>query len=131
MRKKDLQNSSSSLDKWLFDCMSDKDVLMSEVIIESQEYKNGDLVVLEMNDVNVIQVGLIRSMLLRHLRLYFVCEVFKCIRNSLQFFESAVSYDGFSLILCSDIADYKPLVMRGVAGNFQTVLHHRISHKPE
>ena len=130
LMKKDL-NASDPVYKWLIMCMNNEDMLMSKVTVGTQSYKNGDLVILEMKDVNVIKVGLIRSIMLKNEHIYFVCEVSKCTRNWLHFFESSVLYPGYSLISCREIADYKPLVMRGISGKFHTALHHRISHKHE
>ena len=72
-----------------------------------------------------------KQMVILNFDIYFVCEVSKCTRNWLHFFESSVLYPGYSLISCREIADHKPLVMRGISGKFHTALHHRISHKHE
>ena len=106
--------------------MSDSDMVVQEISVENQIYKNGDLVVLEMNDVNLLKVGSVQSILVKNNKVYFVCKVYSCQRSWLQFFESQSCDDQCRFVEFNSILDYKPLIMRGTADKFFFVLHHRV-----
>ena len=106
--------------------MSDADMVVPEITVANQVYKNGDLLVLEMNDVNLLKAGSVQSILVKNNKVYFVCKVYSCMRSWLQFFESQSCDDHCSFVESKSILDYKPLIMRGTADKFYFVLHHRV-----
>ena len=106
--------------------MSDADMVVPEITVANQVYKNGDLLVLEMNDVNLLKAGSVQSILVKNNKVYFVCKVYSCMRSWLQFFESQSCDDHCSFVECKSILDYKPLIMRGTADKLYFVLHHRV-----
>ena len=124
--KKNL-SSDTSFHQELKNFMCDEDMLSSEIIADGQTYKNGDLIVLQIDDCDTLKVGLIQSILIRNDKVYFVCKVFTCIRNWLQYFESQECEEFCSFVDSRKIADYKPLIKRGTIVKFVFVLHHRIS----
>ena len=107
--------------------MSDKDMLTNEITVMEQLYKNGDLIVVQVEDCDQVKVGLIQSILVRGRKVFFVCKIYTCTRHWLQFFESKTSEDHCSFVDSSKLADYKPLIKRGTTIKFQFNLHHRIS----
>ena len=55
-RKKDLSVDTEYHEK-LLDFMGDKDLIYSEIVVFGQEYKNGDLVVINMENYDEARVG--------------------------------------------------------------------------
>ena len=123
--KEDLTDSSFHEELKKF--MSDTDILTDEVTADSQLYKNGDLVIVKVKDCDQLKVGLVHSILVKNVKVYFVCKVYTCTRNWLQFFESSSNEDNYSFVQSGDLVDYKPLIKRGTTRKFQFVLHHRVS----
>ena len=107
--------------------MLEEDMLTSEIVADGQKYKNGDLIVLDVEDCDTLKVGLLQSILVRRDKAYFVCKVYTCTRNWLQFFESKTCEEVCSFVDSRKIADFKPLIKRGSSLKFNFVLHHRIS----
>ena len=107
--------------------MQDEDMLCSEIIAYGQVYKNGELVVLQVEDCDKVKIGLIQSILIKNDKVYFVCRVYTCIRHWLQFFESKHCEEFCSFVDCRKIADFKPLIKRGTVLKFNFVYHHRVS----
>ena len=124
--KKNL-SSDTPFQQELKSFMSDKDMLCSEIVAHGQMYKNGDLIVLQMEDCDQAKVGLIQSILIRNAKVYFVCKVYSCIRNRLQFFESQNCEEFCNFVDSENIADFKPLIRRGTSLKFIFAMHHRVS----
>ena len=103
--------------------MKDGDMLSEEIIVEGQQYKTNDLVVLKVEDCDVLKVGLIQAILIKNGKVFFVCRVYTCMRSWLQFFESKNCDEFCSFVESGRIADYKPLIERGTTVKFQFVLH--------
>ena len=95
--------------KELASFMNSEDMISSEIIAHGQTYKNGDLIVLKMEDCDEAKVGLIQSILIRKGKVYFICKVYHCIRQWLQYFESQGCEEVCSFVESGKIADYKPL----------------------
>ena len=74
-----------------------------------------------------MDAGLIESILVKNNQVYFICKVYICTRNWLQYFESQSCNDQYKYVHYKKIADYKTLVKRGTTLKFEFVLHHRIS----
>ena len=126
LMKKNLSTDTDFMNE-LTNFMGDEDLMMSTVTVNSQTYKNGDIIVLEMLDADNVKVGLVQSILVKRNKVYFVCKIYSCIRNWLQFFETRSCSEICSFIDSKDICDFKPLIKRGTVEKFQFVLHHRIS----
>jgi hypothetical protein len=124
--KKDLAADTPFHEK-LKTFMKDGDMLSEEIIVEGQQYKTNDLVVLKVEDCDVLKVGLIQAILIKNGKVFFVCRVYTCMRSWLQFFESKNCDEFCSFVESGRIADYKPLIKRGTTVKFQFVLHHRVS----
>lgn len=124
--KKDL-TTESTFHEELKRNMRDEDMLVDEITVDSQKYKNGDLVVVKIIDCDLLKVGLIQSILVKRRKVYFVCKVYTCLRDWLQFFESRACEENYSFVESTTLADYKPLIKRGTTRKFQFTLHHRVS----
>lgn len=120
-------SSDSDVNQYLSRIMSRKDVICSEIIFHGQCYKNGDLVVISMDDCDEARVGIILSIMVKEQKPFVACRVFKCVRNWLQYFESQDCVKECSVVDMLTLADYKPLVRRGTFFKFRFVLHHRVS----
>ena len=107
--------------------MSEKDMLCSEVHANGQFYKNGDLVILEVEDSDKMKVGVIQTILIKNDAVYFVSKVYHCERHWLRYFESLDCDEVCSFTDSRKIADFKPLIKRGTMVKFYYVLHHNIS----
>lgn len=115
------------LQKELLNIMKDQDILVSEVKVKGQVYKSGDLVALSMVDCDSMEAGLIETILVKDNQVYFICKVYICKRNRLQYFESQSCDSSYRYVHFKSLADYKPLVRRGTSLKFVFVVHHRIS----
>ena len=124
--KKNL-SSDSGLHDQIKIYMNDEDMLTADIIAEGQKYKNGDLIVLKMEDCDTAKVGLIQSILIRERKVYFICKVYTCVRNWLQYFESVTCDEVCTFYESDKLADYKPLVKRGTTVKFVFFMHHRVS----
>ena len=101
---------------------------LSEIMVNDCKYVNGDLLVIEVIDVDNIIVGIVQTILIKNDKVYFVVLRYDASRNFLQYFESKQSDDPVSTYVKSDdLADFKPLIKRGSISRFEFVLHHRIS----
>ena len=78
--KKDL-NSDSSFHQELKTFMNNSDMLCSEITCNEQMYKNDDLIVVKVIDCDELKVGLIRSILIKNNKIYFVCKVTHALEN--------------------------------------------------
>ena len=110
------------------DLMGEDDLVCSEISVNGIKYQNGDLIVNEvLEGGEVLKVGLIKTILVRSNKVFLLNKQFVAARDSLGFFESK-HVDSETLIVDqSNLADFKPLIMRGTATKFQFVLHHYIS----
>ena len=107
--------------------MNESDLLCSEINTNGQFYRNGDLLVIEVEDSDTIKVGVIQTVLVRNDSVYFVTKSYLCKRHWLRYFES-VDCDNVCIFTESKrIVDYKPLIKRGTSVKFNFMLHHHIS----
>ena len=125
--KKDLKEETE-FEKKLKSSMGNDDLICNNIFVHNQTYKNGDIVVVKIEDSDNLTIGLIKSILIKENKVHFVCKCYKAVRNYLQFFESENPSDDLcQFVESSKIADFKPLIMRGTALKFVFVLHHHIS----
>ena len=109
--------------------MSDNDMICDSIILYNQLYKNGDLVVLGIEDCDNLTVGLIKTIMIKASKVYFVAQSYKATRNWLQYFECKKPKDDICQFVETDkILDFKPLIMRGTIDQFLFTLHHYISY---
>ena len=127
LKKTDIVEDSEFYSK-LKTFMGDSDLFFSDIFINNQVYKNGDLIVLHVYNPDLITVGLIQTILLKNRKVYFVVQKYTASRNVLQYFESNDIIDSFSTFHeSSTLVDYKPLIKRGTTKKFVFVLHHHLS----
>ena len=108
--------------------MGDNDFICNSVNVNSQEYRTGDIVVLDIIDSDNISVGIVQTILIKKDLVYFVLQRFSAIRNILQYFESEGSGQSSSeFVQASKLKDFKPLIKRGTTKKFVFVLHHHLS----
>ena len=107
--------------------MGNDDFICSEIFVNNQVYKNGDLVVIEVTDHDNIDVGLIQTILVKKEKVYFVTKKFTAARNWLNYFESKKSENIPVFIESCNLADFKPLFKKGTTEKFIFVLHHHVS----
>ena len=108
--------------------MGVKDLLCSEIVVKSQEYKSGDVVVVEAFDRDNLMVGVIQTILVKEDKVYFVVLKYNARRNNLGYFvsESLVNQES-CFLSASRLADFKPLIMHGTLSKFKFALHHYVS----
>ena len=68
--KKEL-SSKDPLHRELQLLMTDEDILTADVIGDGQQYRNGDLIVLKMEDCDTATIGLIQAVLIRNNKIHF------------------------------------------------------------
>ena len=76
---------------------------------------------------NSPSVGIILSILIKDVKVYFLIKRYRAIRNWLQYFESEKNDNIYEFIDSMCLVDFKPLIMRGTSDNFLFTLHHHIS----
>ena len=108
--------------------MNDSDLICRSVIVNNQEYKNGDIIVVDITDSDNVNVGLIQTILIKEDKVYFVIKKYQAIRNMLQYFENEKPSDAISeFVESTKLADFKPLIKRGTAEKFVFMFHHNVS----
>ena len=126
MFKKDITDSSE-----VFNClkefMMEDDFVCSAINVNNQMYANGDLIVIEVEDCDHIQVGLIKTCLVKKDKVFFVIKRYMAIRHWLRYFTCDKPSEVFEFVECSKIRDFKPLYKRGTSDHFIFLLHHHIS----
>ena len=111
--------------------MGDTDFICREISVNSQLYRNGDLVVIEAVDRNNLKIGLIETILVKSDTVWFVSKGYLAQRCNLGYFISKnQEEERSSIINSSRLADYKPLIMHGTTTKFKFSLHHHISVHP-
>ena len=126
---KDNLKDDSEFNHNLISSMGTSDFICSAINVNNQLYKNGDLVIVGIEDCDNMHVGLIKTILVKNDKVYFVIQRYAVIRNQLQYFESKKPTDNIHQFLeSSKILDHKPLIMRGTAEKFIFTLHHYVSY---
>ena len=125
--RKDLSSSKDQIHHEIINIIDEKDMLCSEVQFNGQDYKNGDLIVLQVKSCDELTVGVIETIMVKDEEVNFVCRQYQCTRNRIQYFDSQDNEQDLIIVKGSEILDYKPLIKRGSMKKFVFVLHHRIS----
>ena len=125
--KKDLNLKTPFMLK-LNEFMTGDDHVCSEIQIDGLKYKNGDLVVTDiLEGGDTLKVGLIKIILIKDGKVFFVVKQFVAEKENLGYYESKYLETDFVFRNADTLADSKPLVMRGTETKFHFVLHHHIS----
>ena len=124
--KKDLKDGIPFLSE-LKAFMSEDSLICSEIFVNNQNYKLGDLLAIEIEDDYNIKVGLLKVILVKCNKVYFVLKSYDCERKFLRYFESTKQYEHCVFREPCVLADFKPLIKRGTEKKFIFVLHHNIS----
>ena len=95
--KSQMSDSHSFNSNVLKTFMSDTDLLSSTIYVNNQQYSNGDLIVLGVEDIDNITVGLVQTILIKGDKVYFVVQKYEASRTFLQYFESKELSDTTSL----------------------------------
>ena len=121
-------SGKSDFEKSILPFMSEKDFLCAEIEINSQLYRNGQLVVLEMFSPDEMKIGLIVSILVKENSAYFVTNQYVAKRVPLQYFHAKSDDPTMAITDSSQILDYKPLINHGTPSHLFFCLHHHISY---
>ena len=125
--KKNL-NLNTNFMKKLNEFMSRDDLICGEIQVNGNRYHNGDLLVTELIDGgNTVKVGLIKMILVKDGKVFFVVKEFVAKKDYLGFYESKYVNTEFLFTNSATLADFKPLIMRGTETRFFFVFHHHIS----
>ena len=125
LKKNIVENTSFHSDLKTF--MGNDDLICSEIVVNNQVYKNDDIVVLGITDCDNITVGIIRTILLKNEKVYFVTQKYEAARHWLQYFECKNPEKECIFTESDNLVDFKPLIKRGTSQNFIFMLHHYIS----
>ena len=107
--------------------MDETDLVCSEIFFNSQQYKNGDLVVIEAVDTSTLKIGLIQYVLVKSGVVYFVVRRYVALKNYLGYFVTDQAHETPCCVNASHLADFKPLIMHGTTNKFKFALHHHVS----
>ena len=124
--KIDLPEGTEFYDK-LSEFMAPGDLICSEVILNSQQYRNGDIIITEVLDRNALKVGVVQAILVKSDKLFFVIRKYEAFRNKLNYYVTESADQTSSFFNPCNMIDYKPLVKYGTDTKFKFYLHHYIS----
>ena len=88
-KKQDVPKGTEFYEK-LCSFMAPNDILCSDIIVRSQKYKIGEVVVVKASDRDVLTVGVIHSILVRDMDVHFVIRKYEAFRNKLNYFVTEV-----------------------------------------
>jgi hypothetical protein len=109
--------------------MGDDDFICSKITFNNQLYKNGDIIIVGIEDCDNLNVGLIKTILIKDNKVYFAVQRYQATRNWLQYFEcEKPTFDLCEFVESSKIVDFKPVIMRGTTLRFIFTLHHHVSY---
>ena len=109
--------------------MSDDDYTCQTLVFKEQLYQNGDIVVMATEDCDNLEIGLVKSILVKGIKVY---QRHKSQRVDLQYFMcQRPNTEVFEFIEVAQLVDFKPLIMRGTINKFVFTLHHHVSHDYE
>jgi hypothetical protein len=101
------------------------DLVTDRVTVRGTTYRPGYVVVIEVHSRDVLQVGVILSIVLRDTKVLFIVSLHNAARNRFRFFQS-IPCNQAGIVCCQDLADYKPLVKKGNSISFPFILHHHL-----
>ena len=128
VQKKGEISGDSDFNKNLKTFMGTDDLIFSEVIVNDQTYKVGDIILLHIKDCDDIDIGIIRTILLKDNKIYFVAQKCNAKRHWLQYFECSNTGEAvYEFVESKMLADYKPLNKKGTSAKFMFTLHHFVS----
>ena len=106
--------------------LDDDDTVCDEIVVWGQNFKKGDVVVLEViNGGDAMKVGIVKMFLVKGGKVYFAVREYVARKTELGFF--VTMHVSAETKFAAKLADTKPLIMRGTPSKFQFVLHHHIS----
>lgn len=127
LKKQDI-NCESEFHSNLKSAMGNNDLVCNTIIVRNQKYCNGDLIVVGIEDSDNLSVGLVKSILVKRCKVFFVIQRYTAVRHWLRYFIcKKPEFDVFEFADSSKICDYKPLIMRGTVKQFVFTMHHHVS----
>ena len=85
------------------------------------------LVVTKIENEDNITVGRVHCIVVKKGEVHFLCNLYECSRDYLQFFRSSGSLDINDPVLIKNLEDHQPLFPIGSSTNFLFVLKHNLS----
>ena len=105
--------------------MDEEDLVCSEITVNGIKYQNGDLIVNEVIDGgDALKVGIVKTILVKSNQVFLVNKQYVAVRESLGYYESKYVDTEILVLAHSNLADIKPLIMRGTETKLQFVMHH-------
>ncbi len=101
------------------------DQVYDKVMIKGTNYSLGQVLILKVVSVDVLEVGTIEKVLFRNNTIFFLVKLSDAVRHRLGFFET-LSLGTLQLIEFNNLADYKPLIKRGEGDFYPFILHHHV-----
>ena len=109
--------------------VSSTDFLCKEIKYKCRKYKEGDIVVINRDDLISMEVGLVKAILLKDDEVFFIIRMYKAeLLGQLNFFICSPSKEsGFNSVSVNELQDTYPLMKRGTESKFVIIPHHHIS----
>ena len=117
-RKTEFQNvlDNSSILSKVRDFMDEESVFCDQIKFLGQNYKNDDIIILEILSRDCLKVGLIQGIIFKEGSVYFVVHIYEAYRNEqYKYFESETFTNHLYFALGENIQSYKPLIKHGTA----------------
>ena len=106
---------------------SRSDLLCMEIEFKCRKYKEGDIIIIKRNDQVRMEVGLIKTFLVRKKNVFVIARKYIVEQNYLSIFESKAFDSELISIRMDDLKDSYPLFKRGTEEKFFLSQHHHIS----
>ena len=102
------------------------DTVSDGILVFGQIFKKGDVVVLEvLSGGDALKVGLVKMFVIKGGKVYFAVREYVARKTELGYF--VTMHVSAETKFAANLADNKPLILRGTPTKFQFVLHHNIS----
>ena len=120
--------NDSELEKKLKEMMgSVSDLVCSEILFKCRKYKSGDVVILKRSDLDEIEVGLVKSIVVKNKQVFLLVRRGKVVQKYLRFLQSTSMSSDLDMVNIESLQDSYPLFKRGTEEKFLVLPHHFIS----
>ena len=125
--KVDLSDSEVEQKLKPFVC-SPGDFLCTEIEYKCRKYKEGDIVVINRDDLISMDVGLVKAILVRRNDVFFIVRKYRAeVLRQQHLFVCSATKDDFVSVNVKNLKDTYPLMKRGTEEKFVVIQHHHIS----
>ena len=129
LRKSELPETLPGLWDRVRNFMISSDLACSEIVVNQQRWREGDLAVIEVKEGGEeMTVGVVETVVVKKERVFLVMRTYETAKTSLGYYQPLTASVDISIKEVNLLADFKPLIKHGTTFQFQYVLHHHVSY---